>query len=494
MSLTIIFLVIFIALAFEYINGFHDTANSIATVVGTKVLSPRQAIVLATVTNLTGALAGHAVAKTVSSGLVDSQFISPLVIVCALVGGIVWNLLTWWFGLPSSSTHALVGGLCGAAVASAHGKWHAIIWSVEKVKDGKPVAEGVLHKVVVPMVTSPLIGLVGGFLMMGLLYGLLSRARPQFVSRFFGKAQIASAGYMGFAHGLADAQKTMGVITLALVTATASGTFDSMPGYLSFLRMEKSRAAEQAIKDLQDGSPGPAQVESAARTLAGESAHLNPGEFKEAFQALAAVAYRACGRAADAAGMEAASGATHQQMMATYDGRWLGKLPLVGKTIVGAAPPDWRKKLDGEMAAAAKNPGKTPLAAAAGKVRDLSPDVPVWIKVVCALTMAAGTAVGGWRIIKTLGHKLVKLQPVHGFAAETTAATVLAVTGNLGMTVSTTHSITTSIIGVGCAKRLSALRFSLIERIIMAWLLTLPAAGVVGYLMVRILQLCGALP
>ena len=141
MTLGIIFLVIFIALVFEYINGFHDTANSIATIVGTKVLTPRQAIAMAAITNLIGALAGHAVAKTVSSGLVDSQYISPLVIVCALLGGIVWNLITWWFGLPSSSTHALVGGICGAAVASAHDNWHAIIWSVAKVKDGKVVME-----------------------------------------------------------------------------------------------------------------------------------------------------------------------------------------------------------------------------------------------------------------------------------------------------------------------------------------------------------------
>ena len=137
MTLGIIFLVIFIALVFEYINGFHDTANSIATIVGTKVLTPRQAIVMAAVTNLIGALAGHAVAKTVSSGLVDSQFISPLVIVCALLGGIVWNLITWWFGLPSSSTHALVGGICGAAVASAHDNWHAIIWSVKRSRTAR---------------------------------------------------------------------------------------------------------------------------------------------------------------------------------------------------------------------------------------------------------------------------------------------------------------------------------------------------------------------
>ena len=296
MSFTIIFLVIFIALAFEYINGFHDTANSIATVVGTKVLTPRQAILMAATTNLFGALVGHAVAKTVSSGLVDSHFISPQVIICALLGAIVWNLLTWLLGLPSSSTHALVGGLCGAAVA-------------------------------------------------------------------------------------------------------------------------------------------------------------------------------------------------HQTILATESARLFPKLPVLGPLAAGTHT-DWQKALTNEMRAAT-TAGKNPLVAAAGQVHDLSPDVPVWIKVLCSLTMAAGTAAGGWRIIRTLGHKLVKLQPVHGFAAETTAATLLAVTGYYGMTVSTTHSITTSIMGVGCARRFNALQLSLVERIIWAWILTLPAAGGVAYLLVKGGQLCG---
>jgi len=154
--MTLIIVVILVALAFEFINGFHDTANSIATVVSTKVLTPRQAIMLAAVTNLVGALVGHAVAKTVSSGLVDSQYVNSYVIICALFGGIVWNLLTWWLGLPSSSTHAMVGGLCGATVANAQNNWSAIILSQEKLKDGKVVMEGVLHKVIYPMIGSPI--------------------------------------------------------------------------------------------------------------------------------------------------------------------------------------------------------------------------------------------------------------------------------------------------------------------------------------------------
>ena len=492
MTLWIIFLVIFIALTFEYINGFHDTANSIATIVGTKVLTPRQAIVLASLTNLVGALAGHAVAKTVSSGLVDSQFVSPMVIICALIGGIVWNLITWWFGMPSSSTHALVGGICGAALASANNNWHAIIWSVEKVKDGKVVMEGVLHKVVIPMLTSPLIGFFGGFLIMGFLYAVLRWSRPRFVNRFFGKLQIGSAAYMGFAHGLADAQKTMGVITLALVSATAAGSFEQLPSWLSFLRMDKSAAAETCILEIGRKDTGGEALRAAAAGLEAEALKIERGEFREAFLALSAKTYASLGDAEAGQRVAGLVASTHQAALAREDARLLPKLPVIGK-MVAAKIHDWDQTLSKEMAAAAKA-GKAPLAVAAKKVDELSPDVPVWIKIICSLTMAAGTAAGGWRIIKTLGHKMVKLQPVHGFAAETTAATLLAVTGSLGMTVSTTHSVTTAIMGVGCAKRFSALKLSLVERIIWAWVLTLPAAGIVAYLMVRGFQALGWIP
>ena len=366
MTFGIIFLVIFIALAFEYINGFHDTANSIATIIGTKVLTPRQAIVLAAVTNLIGALAGHAVAKTVSSGLVDSQFISPMIIVCALLGGIVWNLITWWFGLPSSSSHALVGGLTGATLATASGNWSALIWS--KAPDaGKAWYDGggLLYKVVLPMVSSPIAGLLLGFLVMSFLYLLISTLnylfgvlKPHMVSTVFGKLQIFSAGFMGFSHGSNDAQKTMGIIALALLAGTKSGDLAQIPDWLGFLRIES----------------------------------------------------------------------------------------------LGAK----------------------------------SDQIPVWIKVACALTMAAGTAAGGWRIIKTLGHKLVKLQPVHGFAAETTAATVLLTAAHFGMPVSTTHAITTSIMGVGTAKRFNAIKWGVVKRILWAWMLTIPATGLMGYLLFKL--------
>ncbi len=361
--MTLILLVILVALAFEYVNGFHDTANSIATVVSTKVLTPRQAIVLAATTNLMGALWGTAVAKTIASGLVDTKIVTSEILVCALLGAIVWNLLTWWLGLPSSSSHALVGGLCGACLAAAHNRWSVIVWSVPSPEhwwEGK----GLLWKVVVPMMTSPLCGFFIGLLVMGTLYFLLRRWRPYTVNRVFGKLQLVSAAFMGFSHGTNDAQKTMGIIALALMSATAAGYLHDLPGWLGFLRTPE---------------------------------------------------------------------------------------PPAGKSV----------------------------------------EIAVWIKVVCALTMAAGTAAGGWRIIKTLGHKMVKLHPVHGFAAETTGATVLLVASHFGMPVSTTHAITTSIMGVGCAKRFNALKLSVVERILWAWFLTIPASGAVGYLLVKLAQASG---
>jgi PiT family inorganic phosphate transporter len=361
--MTLILTVILVALVFEYINGFHDTANSIATVVATKVLAPRQAVVLAAITNLLGALWGSAVAKTIASGLVDTNVVTSEILICALLGAIAWNLITWWFGLPSSSSHALVGGLCGAALAAAHDNWRVIVWSVPGQMhwwEGK----GILWKVIMPMVTSPLCGFVVGFLFMGLLYFLLRHWRPVTVNRVFGRLQLFSAAYMGFSHGTNDAQKTMGILALALVAATGAGTFDHLPGWLAFLK-----------------SPPPA-----------------PGQ---------------------------------------------------------------------------------------------SVEIAVWIKVVCALTMAAGTAVGGWRIIKTLGHKMVKLHPVHGFAAEATGASVLIAAAHFGMPVSTTHAISTSIMGVGCAKGFNALKLSVVERIIWAWVMTIPAAGLIAYALVRLARVAG---
>lgn len=372
--LTLVLLVVFFALVFEYINGFHDTANSIATVVATKVLSPGQAIVLAAGMNLIGALVGTAVAKTIASGLIDTQVVevTSQVLICALAGGIVWNLITWYLGLPSSSSHALIGGLCGAALGAAKTDWSAIIWS--QSADPWWKGAGLLWKVLVPMVTSPIMGFVAGFAVMGLLFAIIAgmanskgplarMARPRWVNAWFGKAQIASAGYMGFAHGMNDAQKTMGIIALALVSAQAAGTLDNLPSWLSFLH------------------------------------------------------------------------------------------PSQGALTQG--------------------------------------DIDLWIKITCAVVMAAGTAAGGWRIIKTLGHKMVKLHPIHGFAAEASAASVITLASTLGIPVSTTHNISSAIMGVGTAKRLNAIRWSVVERMVWAWILTIPASGGIAYLLIELLRALG---
>jgi PiT family inorganic phosphate transporter len=346
--MTLFLFVLLAAIVFEYINGFHDTANAIATVVSTKVLTPRVAIVWAAGWNLVGALLGTAVAKTISGGLVDASAVNMTTVLCALLAAIVWNLLTWWLGLPSSSSHALIGGLCGAALATAHGHWAILKWS-----------SGLWPKVVLPMFTSPLLGFIGGAALMFILNASLQRATPRMVKLVFGKAQLFSAGFMGYGHGSNDAQKTMGIITLALFTGTTSGAFDHLPAWAGFLRVP---------------------------------------EFK---------------------------------------------------------------------------------------------NIPFWVVVTCALTMAAGTAAGGWRIIRTMGHKMVKLQPVHGFAAETTAALIIHGASTLGVPVSTTHVISTSIMGVGASKRLSAVKWGVVERIVWAWVLTLPVTGAIGFGLVHLFRAAG---
>lgn len=346
--------VILVALVFEYINGFHDTANSIATVVSTRVLTPRQAVLMAAAFNLVGALAGTAVATTVGKGLVDTQFVTLTAIVAALLSAIVWNLLTWWLGLPSSSSHALIGGLCGATFASAAGRWSVIKWAVLNPATYK--TEGLWPKVILPMVTSPVCGLLVGFMFMGLLLVFLRHWRPHTVNVVFGRLQLVSASFMGFSHGTNDAQKTMGIIALTLFTATSSGSLDGLPSWLRFLHT-----------------------------------------------------------------------------------------------------PNF--------------------------------EVHVWIKVACALTMAAGTAAGGWRIIRTLGHKMVKMQPIHGFAAETTAATIIQFATHWGIPLSTTHVIATSIMGVGATKRFSAVKWGVVERMVWAWVLTLPVTAFLGYGIFRLAQI-----
>jgi len=349
--------VILVVLIFDYVNGFHDAANAIATVVSTRVLTPRLAVLFAAIFNLVGALSGEAVAKTVGAGLIETAYVTSLTILAAMLGGIFWNLFTWWFGLPTSSSHALIGGLCGAALASSAGNWSVIKWSLTKVDShtGAATWDGLLPKVVLPMIGSPIAGLIGGYLIMMLLFIVVRKWTPWAVNRTFGKLQLISASYMAWGHGFADAQKTMGVIALATFAATKAGKLEHLPPMLGFLYSPKF-------------------------------------------------------------------------------------------------------------------------------------EVHLWIKVACAVVMGLGTWAGGWRIIRTLGHKLITMRPVHGFAAEATGATILLVAGKLGLPVSTTHAITTSIMGVGVAKQPGAFNKVVAERIVWAWIFTIPGSGGLAYVLFRVLH------
>jgi len=348
----LVFAVLAAALAFEFINGFHDAANAIATVVSTKVLNPRQAILLAAAGNLIGAFAGTAVAATIANGLVDARVVSSLAVFDALLAAILWGLFTWWLGLPSSSSHALIGGLCGAALSASNLDWSVLKWD-ELNAAGKVV--GLWPKVIVPMITSPLLGFIFGLLLMYLLLILFSWITPRASRVWFGRLQLVSASMMALSHGSNDAQKTMGIITLCLFTATGAGTFADLPPWLAFLRMP--------------------------------AFHVAP-----------------------------------------------------------------------------------------------------WIILLCALTMALGTAFGGWRIIRTLGHRVVKLQPVHGFAAETSAAVVINAASHFGIPVSTTHVISSAIMGVGTTQRLSAVKWGIVNRIVWAWILTLPVTALLAFAIHSVLK------
>jgi PiT family inorganic phosphate transporter len=321
--------VIALAVFFDYINGFHDTANAIATSVATRALDPRAAIAMATAFNFIGAFAGTAVAKTIGAGLVDEATSTQGVIAAALVGAIAWNLLTWYYGLPSSSSHALIGGLFGATLISAG--------------TGAFKVDGILQKVIFPMFASPLIGFFAALALIVLLYWIFFRAPRRPMTTIFRRLQIVSAGFMAFSHGSNDAQKTMGIITLALF----SGGF-----------------------------------------------------------------------------------------IATVD-------------------------------------------------------VPWWVIVVAATAISLGTAVGGWRIMHTMGHRVVKLEPVHGFAAETTAATVIITAAHFGMPVSTTHVISSAILGVGSARGVRGVRWGVARTILVAWIITIPASGAVAALTWLILHFFG---
>ncbi|MDR1185095.1 MAG: inorganic phosphate transporter [Coriobacteriales bacterium] len=316
----LIICVVICAVVFEFINGFHDTANAIATSVYTRALSVGAAIALAAVMNFLGALVFEGVAKTISTGLVSTS-LEQYVILAALLGAITWNLLTWWKGIPSSSSHALIGSLLGAVIVYT-ATLDNIIWS------------GVLEKVIIPLFTSPLIGFILGYAIMKLIHHLFSRRPRSKVNGAFSRLQILSAAAVAFMHGTNDAQKTMGIITLALVTA-------SVPGI----------------------------------------------------------------------------SADH---------------------------------------------------------------IPLWVKMLCGAAIAAGTSVGGWKIMKTMGGGVTKLDPAGGFAAQATSAAVIGLMTALHSPISTTHVITTSVMGVGSARRLKAVKWKIAQDIVVTWVITLPVSALLG--------------
>jgi len=323
-ELALVVLVVALALGFDYTNGFHDAANAIATSVSTRALTPRAALIMAAVMNFAGALLGTEVAETIATSIVDlsdaSSHQALVVVVCALVGAIVWNLITWWFGLPSSSTHALIGGLVGAGLMGGLAIYGSAI----------------VEKVVLPMIFSPLIGFGLAFLVMVGVLWLVRSSSPSRTTRRFRLAQTVSAAAMALGHGLQDAQKTMGVIFMALLT-------------------------------------------------------------------------------------------------------------------VGWADPDG--------------------------------GIPLWVKLSAAAAISLGTYSGGWRIMRTLGRKIIELDPARGFVAESVSAVVLYVNAfALHAPVSTTHTITSAIMGVGATKRLSAVRWGVAKNIGIAWVLTIPAAAAVAAL------------
>ncbi|MEW5992451.1 MAG: inorganic phosphate transporter [Chloroflexota bacterium] len=315
--------VLALAVLFDYVNGFHDTANAIATSVSTRALRPDHAILLSATANFVGALTGTAVAKTISSGIASTPDgdAGQIIVAAALVGAIAWDLITWRLGIPSSSSHALIGGLIGAVLAASG--------------TGALKLDGILGKVILPLVSSPILGVVVGFGFMVVLFNLFRRVHPRRLNDRFRRLQVLSASYMAFSHGSNDAQKTMGIMTLALIAA--------------------------------------------------------------------------------------------------------GVLPHDAK-------------------------------------------IPLWVILLAASAISLGTAAGGWRIIRTMGQRVVKLDPVHGFAAETTAATIIFGASTFGMPVSTTHVISSAIMGVGSSDRFSAVRWGVAGNIIVAWVLTIPASGAIAWL------------
>ena len=415
----LLLLVIIAALIFDYINGFHDTANSIATVVSTRVLKPSQAVFMAAIFNLIGAFLGVEVAKTIGKGIVETASITQLTVLSALLGAIVWNLLTWYFGIPSSSSHALIGGLCGSS--AAYGGMNVI------------KANGLMHKVFLPMIISPLLGITIGFFFMLSLYWLLAAAKPGVVNKIFSKLQLVSAGLMALSHGSNDAQKTMGIITMALISYTVLTVSNVGNASLDTSKLVSSdTSAIQTInrkdiisKFINEGG----KISNFNGTYkAFQKNNSKPGGYEE---------------------IKSLDPVTVRDLQLSLNGREL-------------------------------NPGEE---------YEVKFHIPTWVVLACAIAMALGTLAGGWRIIHTLGSKMIKLQPIHGFAAETSAAIMILGASTFGMPVSTTHIISTSIMGVGASKRFSSVKLGIVGNIVIAWIFTFPISFALGWLCFNILHL-----
>ena len=383
----VLILIVVFALAFDYINGFHDTANAIATVVSTRVLTPLQAILMAATLNFAGALIATHVAQTIASDIVSQPQTTETVVLAAIVGGIVWNLVTWRFGIPSSSSHALIGGLVGAAMA--HGGFAIVHWGLA----------GLTGKVLLPLVASPIIGFILGYILMKAITRYVANANPDKTGTRILNAFAQIGGLLAaIAAGVVLTivfRKTLGPLREPELQAVLTACGAVAAGYASFHYLAQSRIGD-AFRFLQ-------RFSSAAMAL------------------------------------------SHGQNDA--------------------------QKSMGVITLALLSRGFL-----------TKPDVPIWVIVACATVMAFGTAAGGWRIIRTMGHKIIRLEPVSGFAAECSGATVIFAAGYLGMPVSTTHVIAGSIFGVGASKRRSAVRWQVAQTMVIAWVITIPAAATVGAL------------
>ena len=395
-----ILFIIAVALVFDFINGFHDAANSIATVVSTRVLSPKLAVIWAAFFNFVAAFGmGTLVASTIGKGIIRPDVVDPSLILSALAGAIVWNLVTWYYGLPSSSSHALIGGLAGAGLMKAGGG--ALIW-LEAT--GNPLVWKGILGIALYIVASPLIGFVLGLLFMVVLARFCWNQRPSTVDNWFRRLQLASAAVYSYSHGSNDAQKTMGIIA-ALLVSSGSCAFTHAEGIREY-RGRLEREGEKAL------------VLKVSKDL---SYPIVPGD-------------EAAGLAKD----------------------------RVGKDVT----------LPGSLEV---RPDRT----VALRVHDaLAP----WIIIFCYTAIGLGTYFGGWRIVKTMGSKITKLTPFGGFCAETGGGVTILAMSHFGIPVSTTHTITGAIVGVGSARRLSAVRWGIAARVVWAWVFTIPASALVAAL------------